>query len=535
MSNPSPASVAPPPATATDVYDVRHGVACAMVSVLIGITQSLGINMINSNLTAIQGTLGVTAAEIGWLTSAFWATYISSSLLMTKVRMQYGLRLFTNIAISCFLAGTIVLLFANDIRSAIFVRAIQGFAAACLSTLALLYMVESVPKKFALVGLVLGIGTLQLGAPLSRILPESLLEIGRWQGLNVLDMSLAVIALGAINAVTLTPPPRQKVFCQGDIFAFAFYATSLALLAIVLTQGRTVWWSDSEWLGIMLAVSLLCLGVYLHLDLHRSSPLIDLKWLFGPLMRRLLLAIVLFRVVLSEQNVGAVGLLNALGMNNDQMQVLFAWVLFSTVLGFIVAALIIATGKLHIPGLVSLLLVCLGAWLDSSSTSLTRPSELYFSQSLIAFGSSMYLSSAIALGFTQLIAGGMKNFPSFAAVFSGGQALATLAASAWLSTFFVDAQKLHFSHLSQYLSLANPQVAARISQMAAGFSGISSDRAAATSRALVTLGQQANIEASVLAYNDIFEVIAAISALTFLWLLIAKWMRERREQQALSN
>ncbi|GGC75990.1 MFS transporter [Undibacterium terreum] len=535
MSDPSPASVTPPPATPVEAYDIRHGIACALVSVLIGTTQSLGINMINSNLTAIQGSLGVTAAEIGWLTSAFWATYLSTSLLMTKFRLQYGLRLFTNIAISCFLAGTIILLFADDMRSAIFVRAMQGFAAACLSTLALLYMVESMPKKFALVGLVLGIGTLQLGAPLSRILPESLLEIGRWQGLNILDMSLAVIALGAINAIRLMPPPRQKVFCPGDIFAFVFYAISLGLMAIVLTQGRTVWWTDSEWLGIMLAISILCFGVYLHLDLHRSSPLLDLKWLFGPFMRRLLLTIVLFRLVLSEQTVGAVGLLNALGMNNDQMQILFVWILLSTVLGFIVAGLIIATGKLHIPGLVALLLVCLGAWLDSNSTSLTRPSELYFSQSLIAFGSSMYLSSAIALGFTKLMEGGMKNFPSFAAVFSGGQALATLAASAWLSTFVVDAQKLHFSELSQYLSLANPQVASRISQMAAGFSGTSSDRAAATSRALATLGQQANVEASVRAYNDTFEVIAAVAALTFLWLLIVNLMRNIENKKTLST
>lgn len=78
----------PPP------YVLSKGLALGAVGLLLGITQGLGVNLINSNLTGIQGALGATATEASWLTTAYFATNISASLLLTKVRYQYGLRRF---------------------------------------------------------------------------------------------------------------------------------------------------------------------------------------------------------------------------------------------------------------------------------------------------------------------------------------------------------------------------------------------------------------------------------------------------------
>ena len=68
---------------------------------------------------------------------------------------------------------------------------------------------------------------------------ESLLQSALWQGLQLLDVALALGSLAAIAAVRLTPPPLQKAFNSGDGISFAFYASGLALLCVVCTQGRT--------------------------------------------------------------------------------------------------------------------------------------------------------------------------------------------------------------------------------------------------------------------------------------------------------
>jgi len=66
----------------------------AMASFIIGMTQGLGINLVASNLPGIQGSLGITATESYWLVAAYTATSISGTLLLYKVRTQFGIRRF---------------------------------------------------------------------------------------------------------------------------------------------------------------------------------------------------------------------------------------------------------------------------------------------------------------------------------------------------------------------------------------------------------------------------------------------------------
>jgi MFS family permease len=334
----SPLPTVPP---ATVPYDGAHGAGCALVSVLLGLTQSLTVFGINNNLPALQGALGATAAEASWLSTAYFATALSAVVLMTRLRLQIGIERFATWSIAAFAAVSLWSFLAPSLATAIAARAVLGLAAAPLITLAVLYMMEAVPPALAPVGAVLGFATLQFGSPLGRIVAQPLFDAAPGVGLPMFDLALALVGVAAINVVPMRPTPRQKVFNAGDLPAFALYATGLALLCVVVTQGRLRWWTDTPWLGTCLCLGIACLGAYAILDLWRDRPLIDLRWLAGPPMPWLLVAIVLFRIGLSEQPTGAIGLMNVLGLSNDQMRVLFGWVTLGTALGFgaVVAAL----------------------------------------------------------------------------------------------------------------------------------------------------------------------------------------------------
>src|SRR4030095_7963321 len=225
----------------------------------------------------------------------------------------------------------------NTVSSAVAARAALGIAAAPLSTLTVLYMMEAFPKKRVIAGLLLGFAMLQVGLPLSRVISTDLLEIGQWHGLVLVDVALAVLSFGAINAVSMTPSPRQKAFSAGDLISFPLYAAGLALLCVVVSQGRLYWWRDAEWLGVCLACAIGCIGLYVAVDLRRSNPLLDLRWLATPYMLRFVLTVLLFRIILSEQNVGIVVLMTVLGQSNEQMRTLFALAAVATVTGFVLA------------------------------------------------------------------------------------------------------------------------------------------------------------------------------------------------------
>src|SRR5215218_10613323 len=70
-----------------------------LASVLLALTQGLGMNLISANLPQIQGSLGATTAEATWLMAAYMAPNVSLALALIKIRTQYGLRNFAELSI----------------------------------------------------------------------------------------------------------------------------------------------------------------------------------------------------------------------------------------------------------------------------------------------------------------------------------------------------------------------------------------------------------------------------------------------------
>jgi len=505
-----------------------HRIACALTSVLLGLTQSLGLYLVSSNLAAIQGSLKATAAEASWLTTAYFATALWSTLLLVKVRFQFGLRPFASLGLAGFVAVSALHLLTDSAASAVAVRAALGIAAAPLSTLAVLYMMDALPGRLAAAGLLLGFATLQLGLPLSRVVSPDLLEIGRWHGLFLLDVALALLCLAAIHAVGLTPTPKRPAFNRGDALAFPLYAAGLALISVVLSQGRLYWWTDTGWLGACLAAAIACLGLFAVFELSRPDPLIDLRWLARPYMLRFVAAVLLFRVALSEQSVGIVGLMGVLGQGNEQMRTLFLLVTGGTLGGFVLAVAIAARRGMKLLAILAAALVAAAAWRDAGSTALTRPDDLYATQTMLALALALFFAAACLLGFGPVMEDGGRQLTTFLAAFSGSQYLGSLIGSAWIATTVADRQQWHYAALARHLAIGDPAVAARIAQLTAPWRAAIVDPSERGLQGLSLLVGQVTRESFVLAYNDVFVDIACLGAAMALWLAWLAWRPRRR-------
>lgn len=510
---------APPP---SPPWTLGHGLAYGAVSLLLGLTQGLGANLINNNLPWIQGSLGAYTNEAAWLSIAYTAANATIGLLAVKFRFQYGLRLFADLGLGLFIVVGLAHLLSNDLRSAVAVRAAAGIAASALSTLTLLYMVEAAPPQRRIVGIALGIGWAQLAAPLSRLLTSDMLDTGQWHGLYLAEIGLSVVCVSAVNLLRLPPIPRVEMFQWRDFLTFFLFAPGVALLCVVLGQGRYVWWFDSAWLGWCLAGAIVLLAAAALVELHRSKPLIHLRWLSSADLLRLMVIILLFRIVASEQGVGAFGLLQTLGMNNDQMTGL-SWVMFfATLAGIVVVAFTINPQHVSTPALIALLMVAFAAWLDSRSTSLTRPEQMYLSQGMMAFAGALFLPAALLAGFPRAIRMGQEYIVSFIVLFSTAQTIGALGGSAFLGTLMTVRERVHSAALVDRLSLADPQVALRLKQLSGTYGGVLTDPSLRSGEGAALLAQQVTREATVRAYDDVFAAVAVMAMLVFFYLLFLR-------------
>src|SRR5690606_24467483 len=154
----------------------------AGVGVLVALAGGLGNALVSANLPYLQGNFGAYAWEMQWLPAAFFMTSMSANLVLVKFRQQYGLRLFTEICLALYAAIALAHLFANDLGSAVAVRAAHGLCAPALNSLGVYYMIQAFPPEHRRKALAIALGLTQLPIPLARMFSTELLQLGEWRG-----------------------------------------------------------------------------------------------------------------------------------------------------------------------------------------------------------------------------------------------------------------------------------------------------------------------------------------------------------------
>ena len=503
-------------------------------SVMFFLTQGLGLNLAFANLTQIQGTIAATTTESAWLSAAYMAPNVSLAIALVKIRLQYGVRNFAEVSILGFIVASLLNLFVSDLHSAIVVRFLSGIAGAPLSTLGFLYMLEAFePAKKMTVGVSLAMTNTLLAAPITRLVSPSLLDYGEWRGLYTLEMALALLVMPIIYLLPLTPPPRVKVIVLGDIFSYLLVAIGFGCLAVVLSVGRLYWWLEVPWLGIVLAIGIASVTAAIVVDLRRSTPLIDVRWLLRPEMLHLTGILLVFRLIAAEQTSVVVTFYqNAVGLLYDQLSMLYWIILAFSVIGGLICAVLMTYGLSWQIQFAALILMGVGSLMDSQVTNLTRPEQMYLSQAMVAAGAALFLPPSMSVGFKAALSKGPAYLVTFFVIFTFTQSIGGLIGTAFYGTLIIIREKFHSAVLTERVLLTDPHVAERVSQLSSSYGKVIGDSALLKGEGVALLGAQVTREANMLAYSDAFFVAAVIAFVSLAGLSLHVFFRFVRTRLA---
>lgn len=503
-------------------------------SVMFFLTQGLGLNLAFANLTQIQGTIAATTTESAWLSAAYMAPNVSLAIALVKIRLQYGVRNFAEVSILGFIVASLLNLFVSDLHSAIVVRFLSGIAGAPLSTLGFLYMLEAFePAKKMTVGVSLAMTNTLLAAPITRLVSPSLLDYGEWRGLYTLEMALALLVMPIIYLLPLTPPPRVKVIVLGDIFSYLLVAIGFGCLAVVLSVGRLYWWLEVPWLGVVLAIGIASVTAAIVVDLRRSTPLIDVRWLLRPEMLHLTGILLVFRLIAAEQTSVVVTFYqNAVGLLYDQLSMLYWIILAFSVIGGLLCAVLMTYGLSWQIQFAALILMGVGSLMDSQVTNLTRPEQMYLSQAMVAAGAALFLPPSMSVGFKAALSKGPAYLVTFFVIFTFTQSIGGLIGTAFYGTLIIIREKFHSAVLTERVLLTDPHVAERVSQLSSSYGKVIGDSALLKGEGVALLGAQVTREANMLAYSDAFFVAAVIAFVSLAGLSLHVFFRFVRTRLA---
>jgi MFS family permease len=535
-SAPAPSAPAPAPATSAPAAPVPHtrprAAAYLLAGVLIAVTQALGSSLISANIPYISGQIGGTQIEASWLVAAYMAPRASLSLLLIKIRTQYGLRNFAEVSVVAYVLALLLSLLMRDLPSAITVEFISGIAAAPMSSLAFLYCLEAFsPQRKLTFGLAIALTLITLGSPLARFVSPGLIDSGLPHVLTYLSLGLALPSMAMVMRLPLTSPPRAKVISLLDLISYGLLAIGMGGLTVAFLEGASYWWLEASWIGIVLAVSFAALVAAATIEWHRAAPLIDVRWIASPAILHFSAVLLVFRLILSEQTSGAPGLFRQLGLSPQEMQPLFGVIIAATLAGGLCCACVMKPGRDSILHIIALVLISGGAYADSHATVLTRPEQMYLTQAVIAFAGALFLPPAMMTGLMSALAKGPNYILSFIIVFLTTQSIGGALGSAAFSSFIQIREKLHLGLLTDGLQLTDPMLVARITTLSTQLAGKIPDPAIRKAQAVSTIASDTASQAYVMAYNDAFTLIAALAlaALGVLLMhLLLRWAWARR-------
>lgn len=515
-----------PGSPASPDHPVGRKVGYFVIGLYLAIVGGFQNGLLIANLTVLQGHLDLTPADAGWVTVSYNMTNACMSILLYKSRQQFGIQRFVRATMIVLLIANFVQLFDAGYRMELVARGVSGIAASGLSTLAAFYMMQGLPAKMRIAGFLLGIGLGQVAIPLARAISPLLLADGDIGNLFVLQFALSLVAVGAVNILQLPPGETIRSFEKLDLITFPILAVGVGLLCAFLVQGRIIWWS-TPWLGGALAASVVLIGTAFLIEHYRRNPMLHTRWIGSRNLTKFALTGALVRVLTSEQNFGASGLLSATGLVNDQLVTYYAVLSFATLMGAVLSIARLDPTDLRRPILVALAVITVGAFLDTHSGLRTGPVNLYFSQGAIAFAAVYVMGPLLLEGLLRAISRGPAYMVSFLAVFSLSQTIGGLAGVAALSAFHTLRTKAHLMTLGQSLSTTNPELAQGINAIAASLTGSIADPALRSATAAGQVVREAAREATILAFNDVFVVIGSLSAIAFV-AMFARWVYDRR-------
>jgi hypothetical protein len=176
------------------------------------------------------------------------------------------------------------------------------------------------------------------------------------------------------------------------------------------------------------------------------------------------------------------------------------------------------------------LLIAIAAFLDSRTTDLTGPANLYLSQALMGFAALLFIGPAMLIGLSRALLCGPQFFISWIVVFLATQNLGGLVGSALFGTLQTVREKFHSSILVQQVLLSSPTDAATLGAGAQHVGGVITDPTLRSAEGAALVSQQVAREANLLAWNDVFLIISVLASLLFLWgVTIELNMRRRGE------
>ncbi|MBZ9645880.1 MFS transporter [Streptomyces sp. PSKA30] len=245
--------------------------ALSLAAMIVSMMQTLVVPI----LGLIQSSLGASAAEVSWVTTATLLSAAVFTPLLGRFGDQHGKKPTLIGVLAVMIVGSVLAATTDSLLWLIVGRVLQG-AATAIFPLALSVLREEVPARRLPGAMALVSGTLAFGSGFALVTTGLLTrgEDADYHRVFWLATGLAVVTLLAV--VLLVPASRTKTGGRTDILGALTLGLFLVLLLLPISQGHEWGWTSARTLGSFTGAVIMA-GVWSVTESRVREPMVDMR------------------------------------------------------------------------------------------------------------------------------------------------------------------------------------------------------------------------------------------------------------------
>jgi len=477
-----------------------------LVAVMLGtLMQVIDSSIVNVAIPTMMGNLGVTLEEIGWVSTGYIIANVIVLPLTGWLSATFGRRRYLTASMIIFTVASFFCGTSRTLNALIFFRIVQGAGGAALLSTAQATLMEIFPPwQQGIIQAIFGIGVM-VGPTVGPTLGGWITDNYSWPWIFFINLPIGITAV--LLTFFFMHDSKHQTPNQGgvDVIGIAFLAVGLGCLQVLLEEGNTNNWFDSNFICWMAALSVIGLVSFVIWELHTEYPAVNLRIL----RHKQFAAGTLFGAVTGFGLFGGVFILPVFLQNIRGYTAMQTGLVMLP--GAIATAVMIpVVGKLvgHInPRNLAVIGSCgfiYSMWLLHQVTIDTGPDQIYLA--LIIRGAAMgFLWVPVTLATLSGLKG--KDIATGSGLYNLSRQLGGSIGIAFLSTFLENKTALHRALLVENVTAYSQPTTQRLellqSAMVAGGAALHT----AQQRALQILDQTVQAQAAIMAFGDAFLVV----------------------------
>lgn len=499
-----------------------------MLGVIMAIIDS---TIVNVALDKIAGNLGASIDEVAWVATG----YILSALIVMPLngwltaslgRKRFYATCVAIFTIASFLCGT-----ATNIWQLVFYRIIQGFGGGALQPTAQAIMFESFPreqrgKAMAIFGM-----AAMAGPAIGPLLGGYIVANYNWPLIFLINIPLGILAF--IMTLAYIEDPAYLVKPEGsfDFLGLSSMVIGLGSLQYVLERGQHDDWFNSATIIILSITAVAGLVTFIVWELRTPYPLVDLS-----IFRNR--AFAAGNVISIVSGFGLFGLSLVLPLF---MQTLLGWDAWQTGVALLPGAIATAVSMLVVGRLMpivdarllmgaGLIVFGIGSWVMGDLSQTAGFWNIFWPRAAQGFGIGLLF---VPLSVVTMSAVPLSKTASASGLLTLVRQLGGSLGIAALTTYLQTDTTTAYANLSSGVTAGRAIVGQSVTQLQAMFEAHGYAAAQAHLLALNAIGQLTQLNASAIAYENLFRISGLLFFVSLLALLLLANPKVRAGSQAM--